>query len=184
MDRYDGVNKRSQRFLIFALPVLCTTTILHASQCEVPINQISFGSVTLMQNLRSFRLVHPHLYEENGRLFVNGDIDYAYAVAGVTSAGGAEYDSQRDRIIGFSLNYTDGKYASLTTPINIFKNRIVNNNNLPKNGWLLSVDKQTYRYKCSDYKIEIKQDYGMGKGTSGARVSVFSRYSDLFADNY
>lgn len=165
--------------LLLGCLVLCLSISAYAKQCAVPANKIDIGSVKLHQNWQSFKQVHP-----TGRLLGNTidmfDTDYAFAREGVMGVGFIDFDISKNRIIGFTLNYNDGKYADYDTPIETFKNSILKHSSFPKTGWVLSKDKQTYSYNCDDYKLFIKQDYGAGKGSLGAVVWVFSRYSDSF----
>jgi hypothetical protein len=152
---------------------------VQAKQCAVPANKIEIGSVKLYQNLQSFKQVHP-----TGKLLGNRidmfDTDYAFAREGIMAIGFIDFDISKNRIIGFTLNYTEGKYADFDTPIETFKNNIIKHSSFPKTGWGLSKDKETYSYTCDDYKLFIKQDHGAGRGALGAVVWVFSRYSDSF----
>lgn len=164
----------------FVLPIISATT-LHARECEIPMKELSVGSVTLMQNLKSFRKSHDHIEVQRDSISVLGGTDYSFSIEGVMYATSISYDALKDRIIGFSLTYTGGKYGDFDTLINVFKKNILGVSNLPKNNWVLTEkdDTQSYAYSCNDYKIFINQD----NGRSGSTVAVFSRYSDFFSDD-
>lgn len=165
--------------IIFSLVLFGISFSVQAGICEIPMRQIQVGSIQLMQSFGDFKKIHPSAEAEKDSIFML-DIDYSFARDGVMFVGSIDYDSINNRIIGFTLSYEDGKYADNTTPINQFKNSILINSNLPKTGWILSKDKEEYKYSCNDYKIHIKQDHGLGRGSIGPVVWVFSRYSDFF----
>ena len=165
--------------IVFGLLALGFSLSIQAKVCEIPMKQIQVGSIKLMQSFGDFKKIHPSADARKDSVFML-DIDYAFAREGVMFVGSIDYDSINNRIIGFTLSYTDGKYADNTTPINQFKNSILINSNLPKTGWVLSKDKEEYQYSCNDYKVHIRQDHGASRGAIGPVVWVFSRYSDFF----
>lgn len=150
-----------------------------AKTCSIPINQVEVSGVKLLQSFGSFKQTHPTAKAEKEDIFMP-DTDYAFARHGVMYVGSIDFDSSRNRIIAYTLNYTEGKYADYETPLDTFKSRILKISNIPKTGWVLSKDKGYYLYTCDDYKIHIRQDHGAGRGAIGAVVWVFSRYSDGF----
>lgn len=159
--------------------VLCLPLYAQAKTCEVPINQVEVGSIKLMETYQDFKKLHPQAGIEKKSIFIY-DTDYSFAREGVMSVGFIDYDSIKNRITAYSLSYNEGKYADLSTPLNIFKNKILTISKLPKSGWVLSKDKEAYQYTCDDYKVFIRQDNGVGRGSLGPVVWVFSRYSDSF----
>lgn len=165
--------------LILAAVICMTYTNVQANVCEIPLNQVAVGSMTLMQSLDQFKKIHSNAKPDKDRIQIL-DVDQAFENAGVTSVGSIDFDPVKNRIIGFTLSYNEGKYARLETPLNQFKNSILKNSKLPQKGWVLSQDKEAYQYRCNDYQVFIRQDHGVGRGSLGAVVWVFSRYSDSF----
>lgn len=148
--------------------------------------EIDLGGIKLLGNFQDFKRLHPNakiskrLSNDYEIFLPNLETDYNFARHGIMGTGHIDYDIIKDRIIGFTLNFDEGKYADLDTPLSTFKASIIKNFNIPKHGWVLSKDKIEYVYSCNDYKIHIRQDHGLGRGSLGPRVWVFSRFSDAF----
>lgn len=161
-----------------AILVILNSSLTHAQNCEIPIKELKVGSITVLQNLQSFKKIHENIEVEKDRINVLGGTDYSFALEGVMYVTHVDYDSLNDRVIGFSLTYANGKYGSFDTPIHVFKENVLSGGNLPKNNWVLTRTDgiQAYRYSCNDYKIFINQD----PERSGPTLNLFSRYSDSF----
>lgn len=155
----------------------------HAQSCEIPVSEIQVGGVHLLQSVKSFKEKHPKALIKDGLIDMI-DVDSDFIDRGVDSIGAIDYSPSKGIITGLSLNYTYGNLADLDTPIYVFKERIIDNSNIPKDGWILSEDKEFYSYKCDDYKIFIRQDHGLGRGTLGAVVWAFSKYSERFSNKF
>ena len=150
-----------------------------ANVCEVPINQVAVGSVTLMQNFDQFKQTHPTAKVDQDRITLP-EVDHAFVQDGVSSVGSIDFDPAKKQIIGFTLSYNGGKYAEYETPLDQFKTSILKHAKLPQKGWVLSKDKEVYEYRCKDYQVFIRQDHAVGRDSLGAVVWVFSRYSNSF----
>jgi hypothetical protein len=174
--------------IIFSALILGLSISAQAKVCKVPMDEIELGSIRLMKGFDEFKLSHRNAQHDKSDIWILGhEIDSNFAREGVISIGNIDYDSNKDQIIGFALNYTHGKYADFETLLDKFKSTIVRIGKIPKTGWVLRKDdgenkNEVYEYVCDDYKISIGQDYGAGRTATGATVLVLSRYSYYFSN--
>lgn len=168
--------------IILGIIVGVFSFVSHAKKCEIPINQIEVGSIRLTESVKEFKVKHPlATFSNDYTILINGELgtDEKFKKLGVEGNWFIKYDNL-EKIIAYSLIYNDGSYADYDTPIENFKNKLMTSSKLPINEWRLIQNKTLYRYECEDYRIDIRQDYGLGRGSLGANVAVISRYSELF----
>ncbi|AUZ06034.1 MULTISPECIES: hypothetical protein [Vitreoscilla] len=166
--------------------LLTSSPLVWSQACEIPMSQINVAGVALNGSFAQFQRQHPSAKKQSfGKNdlrieFTNSNTDAALERQGVTSAMHIALNPRNERIESYGLNFTDGKFATLDTPLEHFHRRLLQTFQLPKHGW--KKHGQSYVYRCNDYHIDITQDHGDGRQTLGATILVIGKDSDMFKD--
>lgn len=171
---------------ILATLLLASSPLAWSQACEIPMSQINVAGVALNASFSEFQRQHPtakrQRFGSDGLhiQFTNTNTDAALQRNGVTSAMHIALNPRTERIESYALNFTDGQFATLDTPLERFHRRILQTFELPQKGW--KKHGHSYIYRCDDYHINISQDHGDGRQTLGATVMVIGKHSDMFQD--
>lgn len=169
---------------ILATLLLASSPLVWSQTCDIPMSQINVAGVALQASSNQFQRHHPTArlksFGNNDMHigFKNTNTDAVLMRNGVTSAMHIALNPRTERIASFALNFTDGKFATLDTPLEEFHKSLLQTFALPQKGW--QKDGQSYIYRCDDYHIRISQDHGDGRQTLGATVMVIGKDSEMF----
>lgn len=159
-----------QKILLSTL-LLTTTLAAQATPqtCAVPLQSLTIEGLKLDEPVSSFQRRFPQARRhasnsqsgqfdaEPGQLRLSPDVQsvaYINYARGQISAFSLVYDDLETSVAGLARAWT-GRYG------------------LPKTGWQRG--RQQYVYRCRDYQLTIKQDFGMGRGTMGATLTLQRR---------
>lgn len=153
--------------ILLACLALLSTPALAAQKCSVPVSKLSIEGMRLGESVADFRRrfagtrLDPSGSGSEGlidldvrRSGMSADVDFMMHVA-----------YERNRISSFMLVYDD-----METPLSTLAARWIKRYGLPQSGWKKS--RQARVYRCADYEITLKQDFGAGRGTTGAGIML------------
>lgn len=150
----------------------CTALSVHAApapSCAVPIERLSIEGLTLNEPAAAFqkRFAQAKKYPETAQ---SGMFEAEPAQLGMAADVGwvMHISYQRNSISSFAINYND-----FDTPITKLAPKWIARYNLPKTGW--KKGRQQHVYRCRDYELTLKQDFGVGRGTTGAVIMLYRR---------
>lgn len=172
--------------LMMATLFLASSNLVWSQTCEIPMSKINVAGVALNASFAQFQRQHPtatlQRFGNDGWHidFNNTHTDFALQRYGVTSVMHIALNFRTERVESYALNFTDGKFATLDTPLERFHRRLLQQFELPQQGW--KQHGRSYIYRCNDYHINIQQDHGDGRQTMGATILVISKNSDMFQD--
>ena len=156
-------------------------------ECAVPLSSLRIGTIVLGQNEKEFLAAHPQavmrvLPVNNVQFEFNtpDGMDDPIRASGVTSIGHIGYNPKAKKIASYSLSFLDSTFASYTTDLEVFKQKIVTAFSLPNGTQDWHLKGNRYQYRCRDYLIDIVQDYGAEHTATGPVVMAFSRYSEFW----
>ena len=164
---------------------LVANTAAWGQNCAMPMAKINVAGIGLNAPFTDFQRQHPDANIQrfgNDRLqvaFTNSNTDARLSQQGVMSAMHIALHPRTERIVSYGLNFTtDNGAITFQTPLDKFKQHLLQKFALPKTGWQKQANE--YVYRCDDYRIHIGQDHGIARQSMGATIVVIGKYSDMF----